>query len=188
MHSQPTALTFADGWLLEAVAAPRTPLWICGAGHVGRALVAVLAPLDQFDLTWIDTAPTASPTAVPAGVTQLIAANPADLVQIMRPADAQHLILTYSHALDLALCHRLLAHGFAAAGSDRLAHQMGAVSQTPWRNSAIATPRSPASLPDRRPGPGQTSAGDCHRRGSRPAITRGPDRGQKGQGKLMGND
>ena len=30
--------------------------------------------------------------------------------------DAEHLILTYSHAIDLALCHALLVRGFARAG------------------------------------------------------------------------
>ena len=32
------------------------------------------------------------------------------------PVGAEHYILTFSHALDLELCHRLLAHGFAACG------------------------------------------------------------------------
>ena len=42
--SQP-ALALGQGWMVEPVLAPRQPLWIWGAGHVGRALVAVLAPL-----------------------------------------------------------------------------------------------------------------------------------------------
>ncbi len=113
--SQPIGLAFAQGWLLEAITPARTPLWVFGAGHVGRALIAVLNPLDAFDLTWIDTAPERFPDSIPAGVTQLIAANPADLVRYA-PADAEHLILTYSHALDLELCHRLLGHGFRSAG------------------------------------------------------------------------
>lgn len=113
--SQATGLTFAENWLLEPVSVPRRPLWIFGAGHVGRAIISVLAPLDLFDLTWIDTAPDRFPDTLAPGVTQLIAANPADLVDYA-PADAEHLILTYSHALDLELCHRLLGHGFAAAG------------------------------------------------------------------------
>ena len=29
---------------------------------------------------------------------------------------AEHLVLTYSHALDLELCHRILGHGFARLG------------------------------------------------------------------------
>jgi xanthine dehydrogenase accessory factor len=42
------------------------------------------------------------------------AANPAALVA-HAPRGAEHLVMTYSHALDLELCHRILAHG-----SDRL--------------------------------------------------------------------
>ena len=44
------------GWLVEPVIRSREPLWIWGAGHVGRALMGVLAPLERHDLAWIDTA------------------------------------------------------------------------------------------------------------------------------------
>lgn len=108
-------LTLTEGWLVEPVAAPARDLWIWGAGHVGRALVDVLAPLPDIAITWIDTAPERFPEAVPEGVRWLVAVNPPDLVA-HAPPTAEHLILTYSHAIDLELCHRLLAHGFAAAG------------------------------------------------------------------------
>ena len=103
-----------DGWLVEQIAPPPAPLWIWGAGHVGRAIVDVLAPLGQFAITWADTGPERFP-AVRAGVRQISAENPATLVA-QAPKDASHLILTYSHALDLELCHQLLLHGFASAG------------------------------------------------------------------------
>lgn len=103
-----------DGWLIEEVAPAPTLLWIWGAGHVGRALVAVLAPLPGLSLSWIDTAAERFP-AIPEGVTRLIAENPAHLVPLA-PQNARHLVLTYSHALDLELCHRLLGHGFASLG------------------------------------------------------------------------
>jgi xanthine dehydrogenase accessory factor len=32
------------------------------------------------------------------------------------PVGAEHLVLTYSHALDLELCHRLLLRGFRTCG------------------------------------------------------------------------
>jgi len=103
------------GWLAEPLAAPGRDLWIWGAGHVGRALVSVLHPLPGFALTWIDTAQARFPAEIPAGVTLRLHENPAALVD-EAPAGAEHLIVTYSHALDLELCHRLLEHGFAGAG------------------------------------------------------------------------
>lgn len=106
---------FEDGWLCEPVQPARTPLWIWGAGHVGRAIVAVTAPLDQFDITWIDSAPERFPDDDTPGVTQLPVPDMPDAVRLA-PPEAQHLVLTYSHAFDLEICHRLLGHGFAQAG------------------------------------------------------------------------
>lgn len=110
----PPPITLTGGWLAEPIATASRPLWIWGAGHVGRALVTTLAPLPDLAITWIDTAPDRFPEA-PSNVTILPAADPAKLVS-HAPPDAEHLIVTYSHALDLELCHRLLGHGFAFAG------------------------------------------------------------------------
>lgn len=104
-----------DGWMVEPVHRPARQLWVWGAGHVGRALVDVLAPMPDIAITWVDTAPERFPDMVPDGVTAVPATNPADLVR-HAPVGAEHLVLTYSHALDLELCHRLLAHEFAFAG------------------------------------------------------------------------
>lgn len=106
---------FVDGWMVEPVVRPARQLWIWGAGHVGRAMVDVLAPLPDLAITWVDTGPERFPEDVPEGVTMLPAANPADLVR-HAPVAAEHLIVTYSHALDLELCHRLLSQGFGFAG------------------------------------------------------------------------
>jgi xanthine dehydrogenase accessory factor len=104
-----------QGWMVEAVAQARRHLWIWGAGHVGRALVGVLAPLPDVAITWVDVAMDRFPAEVPVGVRALPVPNPVDAVALA-PNDAEHLILTYSHALDLDLCHRLLLHGFDRAG------------------------------------------------------------------------
>jgi xanthine dehydrogenase accessory factor len=109
------ACQIVQGWIVEPEAEASRALWVWGAGHVGRALVSVLAPLPDLAITWVDSAADRFPDALPAGVTQLTAVNPADLVP-HAPSDAEHLVLTYSHALDLELCHRLLGHGFAGLG------------------------------------------------------------------------
>ncbi|GLS85686.1 xanthine dehydrogenase accessory protein XdhC [Cypionkella aquatica] len=104
-----------QGWMIEPLSAPQRHLWIWGAGHVGRALVHTLAPLPDLHITWIDTAPDRFPDAIPDNITALPAPNPANAVALA-PHHAEHLILTYSHALDLDLCHRLLLHGFQSCG------------------------------------------------------------------------
>lgn len=104
-----------DGWMVEPVSAARRVLWIWGAGHVGRALLDVLAPLPDFAITWVDTAQDRFPAAIADGVTPVVAADPGLLVA-HAPSEGEHLILTFSHALDFDLCHRLLGHGFARAG------------------------------------------------------------------------
>lgn len=104
-----------QGWMVEPLAAPTRQIWIWGAGHVGRALVAVLAPLPGLAITWVDTGAERFPAEMSLNVKALPVENPA-LAVALAPKDAEHLILTYSHALDLELCHRLLSHGFAACG------------------------------------------------------------------------
>jgi xanthine dehydrogenase accessory factor len=103
-----------EGWLLEPVSPAAMPIWIWGAGHVGRALAAVLAPLDQFAVTWADFDAARFGGEV-EGVQQISDANPVALLA-QAPRDAQHLVLTHSHPLDLALCHAILGHGFASLG------------------------------------------------------------------------
>ncbi|WP_112312047.1 xanthine dehydrogenase accessory protein XdhC [Pseudogemmobacter bohemicus] len=103
------------GWLAEPLADRPCPLWIWGAGHVGRALVSVFGPLPDFALTWIDTLRERFPETLPSEVDALWAEDPAALVR-HAPPDAQHLIVTFSHALDLDLCHRLLLHKTGGIG------------------------------------------------------------------------
>ncbi len=91
------------------------PIWIWGAGHVGRAIAAVLAPLDAGAVTLVDTSGDRLPDPLPDGVTPLVAS---DMTRVVRhaPRDARHFILTYSHDIDLTLCDALLRHGFTGCG------------------------------------------------------------------------
>jgi len=104
-----------DGWLIEPLHIRRTPLWVWGAGHVGRALIDVLHPLPDLALTWVDDAPTRYPEKTPAAV-RILPSPHMQGAMALAPATAHHLILTYSHETDLALCHAALLHGFAKCG------------------------------------------------------------------------
>lgn len=104
-----------QGWMVEPLARPQREIWVWGAGHVGRALVGVLAPLPGLHLTWIDTGRDRFPETLPPGVDPVWTAHPERLAD-HAPVTAEHLIVTYSHALDLELCHRLLGRGFRGLG------------------------------------------------------------------------
>ena len=85
----------------------RHPVWLFGAGHVGRALMLALAPL-PFDLTWIDQREGIFPAALPASVRTLASADPAS--EIARaPSGASIVVMTHHHPLDLAIVHAALA-------------------------------------------------------------------------------
>ncbi len=113
----------AEPYFIEPIGAETKPLFIYGAGHVGRAIVRAIAELD-FAVSWVDVSAGRFPGAVPDAVRQIIAENPADVAQAA-PEAAYHLVLTYSHALDLAICHALLANpifgflGLIGSGSKR---------------------------------------------------------------------
>jgi xanthine dehydrogenase accessory factor len=102
-------------WLIEPVHKPQHDLWIWGAGHVGRAVVNTIAPLPDFKITWIDTKRDRYPYEIPERVATLPAQNPIDAI-VYADKRSHHLIMTYSHTIDLALCHGLLSHGFATCG------------------------------------------------------------------------
>lgn len=90
------------------------PLWLWGAGHVGRAVVAH-SPQQAFNLTWIDTTPERFSASIPAHVTAIPAAN-MPLLASRAPVNAHHLIFTYSHEIDLALCAALIKRSAASIG------------------------------------------------------------------------
>lgn len=104
-----------QGWFAEPLAKPQRDIWIWGAGHVGRAIAATLAPLPDLKITLVDTDRARFPDTLPDGVVARVHPDPVQLVADA-PAQAEHLVLTFSHALDLGLCHALLSHGFNRIG------------------------------------------------------------------------
>ena len=105
----------ADGRVVERFGSGATPLYLFGAGHVGRSLVLALAPL-PFAVTWVDPRPGAFPDHIPANATCCTDAEPVRFIA-RAPADAFVAVMTHSHALDLDLVAAALAAGrFAYVG------------------------------------------------------------------------
>lgn len=87
--------------LIERVGEAKAPLLLFGGGHVGRALVSALRPL-PFTIRWIDDRPDAFEGAENFSAHCIVSALPeSELANAA--AGSFVLIMTHSHALDLAL-------------------------------------------------------------------------------------
>lgn len=104
-----------EGGFVAPVISPRRPVFVYGAGHVGRALVGQLVPLG-LDVHWVDVAADRFPATAPDGVRIIPAAEP-EIIAAHAPVTAFHIVMTYSHAMDEAICARILQRGqFARLG------------------------------------------------------------------------
>ena len=152
-----------DGDRREAFGEATTPVYLFGAGHVGRALALALAPL-PFAVRWIDPRPDEFPKLAPANVTLVAAADPpAELTAA--PDGAFVLAITHSHPLDLAVVAEALRQDrFAYVGmigsATKRARFVSQLRAAGIRRSA----RRQARLPDRRAGDRRQGAGGDRRR------------------------
>jgi xanthine dehydrogenase accessory protein XdhC len=89
----------------EPAVAPDLNIAVFGAGHVGTAVVATLSSLD-CNIRWIDSR-RAIFRQVPPNVRAIEADDPSLEVAAM-PAASFYLVMTHSHALDFAICDRIL--------------------------------------------------------------------------------
>ena len=89
-----------DGWR-ERFGEDVVPVYLFGAGHVGRALALALAPL-PFVVRWIDSRAEAFPERAPFNATLVNAADPAAELA-SAPDGAFVVVMTHSHPLDLAI-------------------------------------------------------------------------------------
>ncbi len=95
----------------ERLGQRRRPLYLCGAGHVGRAIARHASGL-PLRLAWFDTRDECDPME---GVTIVPAERLPDCIA-EAPTDAALLILTHDHALDYALVRAALARASAFVG------------------------------------------------------------------------
>jgi xanthine dehydrogenase accessory factor len=109
MDAGPPVVLASDDVIVERFHDPRRPVWLFGAGHVGRALMLALAPL-PFEVTWIDERADAFPAAMPANVRSVQCVDPTGEVP-RAPDGALIVVMTHSHARDLAVVHAALAAG-----------------------------------------------------------------------------
>lgn len=104
--TQPHVLGAADQSYL-----PSLHIQLHGAGHVGRALVAALAPL-PFTVQWVDERDEAFPVD-PAWFAQhprieRVATDVAESEVAAAPPNTVYLVLTHNHDLDLRIVHAIL--------------------------------------------------------------------------------
>ncbi|MGA8260396.1 MAG: xanthine dehydrogenase accessory protein XdhC [Arenicellales bacterium] len=103
------------GWFVDPVPAVDFNIVLFGAGHVGTALVGVLATL-PCEITWVDSLADRFPESLPANVRTRTVRVPESVVDECAPG-AFYLVTTHSHPIDLAVCERVLERGdFAYLG------------------------------------------------------------------------
>ena len=104
-----------DGWIREQFGANKQTLALFGAGHVGRALMLALAPLD-FRVVWIDSRNDPFPEVVPGHMVTIESLDPVGELAGL-PDGAFILVMTHSHTLDFDLVSAaLLERRFAYVG------------------------------------------------------------------------
>ncbi len=97
-------------------APPRFTLQLYGAGHVGRAIVRLLAGI-ACRVQWIDEREAEFPDEPQPPHIQRLCVEPVEAEVTHAPPGAFFLILTHSHDLDLAITHAVLRRGdFAYCG------------------------------------------------------------------------
>jgi xanthine dehydrogenase accessory factor len=87
--------------LFEVLRPPRLHLGLFGAGHVGKALVKLLADL-PCRVSWIDARPEALPANLPPNVVPVRVAQPAQAIAALPPGSFV-LVMTHDHALDFEI-------------------------------------------------------------------------------------
>lgn len=87
--------------------APLFTLQLYGAGHVGRAIVRLLADI-PCSVQWIDEREAEFPAGDLPPHIQRVCVEPVEAEVVQAPPAAFYLVLTHSHDLDLAICRAIL--------------------------------------------------------------------------------
>jgi len=136
--------------LFEPLLQSQPEIYLFGAGHVGQALVNLLATL-PCHINWIDSRP-GQFGGVPPGVVTLQPEDPLDCVA-QAAANSYYIIMTHHHPLDFELCEAVLKRGdFRYAGligsqtkNQRFRYRLAGRSV---KREQLARLRCPIGLPD----------------------------------------
>lgn len=93
--------------ICEEVGRAPTPLYMFGAGHVGRAVAEALAPL-PFYINWIDSREDEFPAEIAENTTVHVSDDYLSFVDAA-PEGALYLVFTHSHPLDYDVTAKILA-------------------------------------------------------------------------------
>ena len=144
-------------FFLDPIAPCDFEIVLFGAGHVGRALVRVLAEV-RCRITWVDAREDEFPRDIPAQVNVVCTDAPEAEVDAAAPG-SYFLVMTHSHPLDEAICERIFRRDdfayFGLIGSlakrrqfEKRLEQRG----TPRaRFSALSCPIGVAGIPGKEP-------------------------------------
>jgi xanthine dehydrogenase accessory factor len=92
--------------LFEPMGQVQAQIAVFGAGHVGRALVPLLASL-PCRVRWIDSREQEFPEHIPQGVRKIVNDEPVDEVDDL-PKGSYCIVMTHNHQLDLELTAAIL--------------------------------------------------------------------------------
>jgi len=145
-----------DAWI-DTLVPDEMHVVLFGAGHVGHALVKVLATL-PCRVHWVDERDTLFPTGLPENV-EAEATDTAEAVVDQAPAGSYFLVMTHSHALDQSLCERIFRRTdfayFGLIGSKtkraKFEHRMAEHGIDPARFPEMTCPMGVSGITDKAP-------------------------------------
>jgi len=147
----------ADGSWTDTLVPDAMHVVLFGAGHVGAALIRVLATL-PCSVRWVDERDTLFPTDLPANVTAEATDTPEAEVDAAPPG-SYFLVMTHSHALDQTLCEQIFRRTdfsyFGLIGSKtkraKFEHRMAAHRIDPARFPEMICPMGVEGITDKAP-------------------------------------
>lgn len=133
--------------LFEPMAAVQAHIAVFGAGHVGRALVPLLAAL-PCRVRWIDSREQEFPEFIPNGVTKVVSEEPVDEVADLPPG-CYCIVMTHNHQARPGTDRRhSQAQRLHLVRPDRLEDQAGQVRASPARTRLRRCRAGTHALPD----------------------------------------